>query len=891
MSGSLSNANGRRLLHVMYMILMSGFENTALCQKAPKIDHFKERLQLWGAGLFVEPIPIDDALGSDKAQVTLEALESYQVESVDAREDKWRHSVATVIGDFNLSTLHTICHNELEKLEDETTQEDDIAAIDELSLLVDTLFDLQPALRSCRRVLCSERAALGEKPHGVQETLQDTSKVSGSLSDDRSEDRGYASKRANQGSDSPKSSPNTPQSPSDSLARGTKSLPSVPRESGLYDGNHEHIASSRETSPSGSPTNFKGNADSSVTREMIEYSVKTKKSDGHYLHESLEVILNSRSIIKLPPDRSQLDSQIASAYLSISLSGRSPYEATSATWLNDLTLLGLDLPSLGLAETTKVSNKELEGGDPSKMDRPRDEPSFRRHFENLCLQSCANDANELLGRLLLSYQNASELANMLDEITPNDKNETARATLGASLWQISFGTIEAFYLAGAKLHSIVEAISQLNGTMPSMRSILSSHTVPQSLLQEMYSVFIDSNLAIMGKVSHGILACSADLSNDVWVRDHIARLRISLAEVRSRYAQTDVEQRSLHSRGPSENQLATYVDPPSLYQAEASRKLPEKLSPSSSHKGLLALDNESNPKSLDEEMSTFGFVVVKRLGKGISGEVNEVREMSTGQSFACKHVHTGTLEPRIARSRERLFMNEVSIMQKLSHLHIARVLLRFKNKDRISMIMLPVADCDLLQYMHLCSEQMYPIRSIGQIYPWFGCLLDALAYAHRLEITHSDIKPSNVLIKNEQPYLADFGLARDWVVEKFDHSLRGTPAYWAPEISSHGTGGKKADVFALGCVYSEMLTIINRQSLETYQIARREKSDSVAFKDSLDLVCRWLETFEGPKFWDKKHNLLVDTVYTMLDVHPERRPSAKVALGRVKMYPELCCIE
>lgn len=125
--------------------------------------------------------------------------------------------------------------------------------------------------------------------------------------------------------------------------------------------------------------------------------------------------------------------------------------------------------------------------------------------------------------------------------------------------------------------------------------------------------------------------------------------------------------------------------------------------------------------------------------------------------------------------------------------------------------MLPVADYDLRKFLSRCNKENYSPAPTKQIYPWFGCLLDALAFAHKLKIKHQDIKPSNILIKNKQVYLCDFGLAKDFAgldtSTSHGHNVQGAFVYRAPEVIPNQKRGRQADVFALGCVYSKMFTV------------------------------------------------------------------------------------
>ena len=81
----------------------------------------------------------------------------------------------------------------------------------------------------------------------------------------------------------------------------------------------------------------------------------------------------------------------------------------------------------------------------------------------------------------------------------------------------------------------------------------------------------------------------------------------------------------------------------------------------------------------------------------------------------------------------------------------------------------------------------------------------ALHDLHRQHVTHLDLKPSNVILRDDgEAVLIDFGLSRhdqlpDLVAEEFDDPV-GTGPYIAPEQVLHERGDPRSDIFALGVV-------------------------------------------------------------------------------------------
>jgi len=303
-----------------------------------------------------------------------------------------------------------------------------------------------------------------------------------------------------------------------------------------------------------------------------------------------------------------------------------------------------------------------------------------------------------------------------------------------------------------------------------------------------------------------------------------------------------------------------------------------------------SLPNGLHDENIHHDDTRVRFRFQRRLGRGSFGDVSEVQELSTGAVYARKLIHFD--EESTRATIEKDVRNEVTIMQKLRHQHIASVLLFVKEPDAYSILMLPVADSDLLMYLERCVSKKYPMSLLKRLYPWFGCLLDALAYAHKLNINHRDIKPSNVLIKDGQLFLADFGVAKDFTKQAMsatdDYFVKGTPVYRAPETCPDNPRGPPADIFALGCVFSEMLTVRKGRSLEDFRQWRRapdHENGLFAFRASLPKVKEWITQLEQ----DALSELVVDQISAMLQEDPDDRPTAQESVNFLRTERALFC--
>ena len=89
-------------------------------------------------------------------------------------------------------------------------------------------------------------------------------------------------------------------------------------------------------------------------------------------------------------------------------------------------------------------------------------------------------------------------------------------------------------------------------------------------------------------------------------------------------------------------------------------------------------------------------------------------------------------------------------------------------------------------------------------------IASALAQLHSLGILHRDLKPGNIMVRNNNTLaLIDFGLAKRMRLEQEitgNGEIFGTPYYMSPEQGHAEEVDERSDVYSLGIIFYEMLT-------------------------------------------------------------------------------------
>ena len=197
--------------------------------------------------------------------------------------------------------------------------------------------------------------------------------------------------------------------------------------------------------------------------------------------------------------------------------------------------------------------------------------------------------------------------------------------------------------------------------------------------------------------------------------------------------------------------------------------------------------------------------VLEQLGEGGMAVVYKAYDTRLENEVAIKFIRTGSLPPDALPRLQKRFQIEAKKMARMTHPNIVNVM-DYGEYEGAPYLVMPFLPGGTLK--ELLGKMFSVDETVNILLP----IAEALSYAHGEGLVHRDIKPSNILItKTGQPILSDFGVAKVLESEEtLDLTTTGmgvgTPEYMAPEQGEGRSIDHRADIYALGIVFFEMVT-------------------------------------------------------------------------------------
>ena len=203
-------------------------------------------------------------------------------------------------------------------------------------------------------------------------------------------------------------------------------------------------------------------------------------------------------------------------------------------------------------------------------------------------------------------------------------------------------------------------------------------------------------------------------------------------------------------------------------------------------------------------MSLSDFEILSKLGDGAYSTVYKVRRKIDNKIYALKKV---SIEKLTEKERKNA-LNEVRIIASINHPNVISYKESFiSDEDKSLCLIIEFADNgDLLQTIQNCIKRS--VR-LGDKFVW-SVLIQVtmgLKALHDLGVFHRDLKSANIFLnKDGTVKLGDMNVSK---VSKdgFLKTQTGTPYYASPEVWQDMKYDKKSDIWSLGCVMYEAMSL------------------------------------------------------------------------------------
>ncbi|XP_066554533.1 serine/threonine kinase 17a like [Amia ocellicauda] len=197
-------------------------------------------------------------------------------------------------------------------------------------------------------------------------------------------------------------------------------------------------------------------------------------------------------------------------------------------------------------------------------------------------------------------------------------------------------------------------------------------------------------------------------------------------------------------------------------------------------------------------------LVGKELGRGKFAVVKKCVEKATGNEHAAKFLR----KRRKGEDCRMDIINEIAILESAkANPFVVSLHEVYETTSEIILVLEYAAGGEIFNQCVADNDEAFTekdvIRLVRQI-------LSGVAYLHRNNVVHLDLKPQNLLLTSCQPLgdirIVDFGLSRRMDNVKEVREILGTPEYVAPEILNYEPISTATDMWSIGVLTYVMLT-------------------------------------------------------------------------------------
>lgn len=260
------------------------------------------------------------------------------------------------------------------------------------------------------------------------------------------------------------------------------------------------------------------------------------------------------------------------------------------------------------------------------------------------------------------------------------------------------------------------------------------------------------------------------------------------------------------------------------------------------------------------EQEELHYIPIRVLGRGAFGEATLYRRTEDDSLVVWKEVDL----TRLSEKERRDALNEIVILALLQHDNIIAYYNHFMDNTTL---LIELEYCNGGNLYDKILRQKDKLFEEEMVVWYLFQIVSAVSCIHKAGILHRDIKTLNIfLTKANLIKLGDYGLAKKLNSEySMAETLVGTPYYMSPELCQGVKYNFKSDIWAVGCVIFELLTL-------------KRTFDAT---NPLNLCVKIVQGIRAMEVDSSQYSLeLIQMVHSCLDQDPEQRPTADELLDR-----------
>ncbi|XP_055931814.1 serine/threonine-protein kinase Nek8-like isoform X2 [Argiope bruennichi] len=193
---------------------------------------------------------------------------------------------------------------------------------------------------------------------------------------------------------------------------------------------------------------------------------------------------------------------------------------------------------------------------------------------------------------------------------------------------------------------------------------------------------------------------------------------------------------------------------------------------------------------------------IRLVGRGAFGTVYLCNQKSDNKLVITKEIPVDqmTVEER------QVSMNEAKVLSMLDHPNVVAYYESFLEDKTMIIVMEYVQGGTLFDYL---VQRNGKLMTEEEVLHYFGQMVYTLQHVHSKLILHRDLKSQNILLNERKNIvkIGDFGISKVLSSKSKAYTVVGTPCYISPELCEGKPYNQKSDIWALGCILYELMTL------------------------------------------------------------------------------------